>query len=154
MNGRRGIGISRAGDFPIIGDLLYRLNVNQPVVRMMARGHVYSDPDRLTDERLTEKMAVVSAPGARFASVRFVTGMLDLLQDRSSFLETARRVKNPILVIHGAETPRRSKAEIEALEAVPTVELVQLRQGKLAIHEEFPDAVVKVVRSFLGRRTH
>jgi hypothetical protein len=103
----------------MIGDLLYRLNVNPPVVRMMARGHVYSDPAWLTGERLTEKMAVVSAPGARFASVRFVTGMLDLLQDRSSFLETARRVKDPILVIYGAETPRRSKAEIEALEAVP-----------------------------------
>ena len=48
--------------------------------------------------------------------------MLDLLQDRSSFLETARRVKNPILVIYGAETPRRSKAEIEALETVPNGE--------------------------------
>lgn len=156
MNGRRTIGkwISRAGDLPVIGDLLYRLNVNPPVVRMMARGHVYSDPDWLTDERLTEKNAVVSAPGARFASVRFVTGMLDLLQDRSSFLETARRVKNPILVIYGAETPKRSKAEIEALEAVPNVELVKLQQGKLAIHEEFPDAVVKAVRSFLSRWTH
>jgi pimeloyl-ACP methyl ester carboxylesterase len=156
MNGRRRIGkwISRAGDIPIVGDLLYRLNVNQPVVRMMARGHVYSDPNWLTGERLTEKMAVISAPGARFASVRFVTGMLDLLQDRSSFLETARRVKNPILVIYGAETPRRSKAEIEALKAVPNVELVQLQQGKLAIHEEFPDVLVNVVRSFLGRWTH
>jgi pimeloyl-ACP methyl ester carboxylesterase len=80
--------------------------------------------------------------------------MLDLLLDRSSFLETASRVKNPILVIYGAETPRRSKAEIEALEAVPNVELVQLQQGKLAIQEEFPDAVVKLVRSFLSTRTH
>jgi hypothetical protein len=63
-------------------------------------------------------------------------------------------VKNPILVIYGAETPSRSKAEIETLEAVPNVELVQLQQGKFAIHEEFPDALVKVVRSFLGRWTH
>jgi pimeloyl-ACP methyl ester carboxylesterase len=42
MPGRRGLGawITRAGDLSIIGAVLYRINVNRPVVRMMARGHV------------------------------------------------------------------------------------------------------------------
>src|SRR6476469_782379 len=79
MNGRRDIGerIARAAQWPIVGPLLYRLNVNRASLRMMARGHVYSDPSWLTGERLAQKMAVVTAPGAWSRSIRFVTGMLD-----------------------------------------------------------------------------
>jgi hypothetical protein len=57
--------------------MLYRLNVNRLVLRHMAVGHVYSDPAFLDGSRLREKLAVTRAPGARFASVRFVTGRLD-----------------------------------------------------------------------------
>jgi pimeloyl-ACP methyl ester carboxylesterase len=94
MNWGREIGrwIAQAGDLPLLGHLLYRLNVSRFMVRMMARGHVYSDPSWLTEERLAEKMAVVAAPGARHASIRFVTGMLDLMPDSDAFVQTARRV--------------------------------------------------------------
>ena len=57
--------------------MLYRLNVNRLVLRHMGVGHVYSDPAFLDGSRLREKLAVTRAPGARFASVRFVTGHLD-----------------------------------------------------------------------------
>jgi len=155
MGGRRGVGkwIAPVGDLPVLGDLLYRLNVNPPVVRMMARGHVYSDPNWLRGEHFTQKMVVVAAQGARHASIRFVTGMLDLMPDRSSFLQTAQRVNAPILVIYGAETPRRSKAEMQALATVPHVRSVELPKGKLALHEEFPDAVANAVRPFLTTET-
>jgi pimeloyl-ACP methyl ester carboxylesterase len=151
MDGRRGIGqwIARAGDLPVLGPLLYRLNVNPPVVRMMARGHVYSDPGWLTGDRFAQKMAVVAVPGARQASIRFVAGLLDLMPDRSSFIETARRVNAPTLVVYGAATPKRSKAEMEALASIPQVRAVELPQAKLAVHEEFPDAVAEAVKSFL-----
>ena len=151
MPGRRGLGawIIRAGDLPIIGAVLYRINVNGPVVRMMARGHVYSDPNWLEGEPLQQKMAVTKAPGARYASIRFVTGMLDLISDRASFIELVKRVKDPILVLYGAETPRRSKAEMEALVSLPRIKSVELPYGKLAVHEEFPDVVAKEVKSFL-----
>ena len=150
--GRRQVGewISRAGDIAVLGQLLYRLNVSPPVIRMMARGHVYADPDWLTSERLTEKMNVVSAPGARHASIRFVTGMLDLMASRTSFVETARDIKEPILVVYGAATPTKSKAEMLALVGLPNVRSVELPFGKLAVHEEFPDTVAEAVKSFLG----
>ena len=115
----------------------------------MARGHVYADPDWLTGERFTEKMAVVTSAGARHAAIRFVTGMLDPMPNHSLFIETARRVEGPILVVYGAATPRRSKAEMEALASIPHVRSVELSKGKLAVHEEFADAVAEVVRSFL-----
>jgi pimeloyl-ACP methyl ester carboxylesterase len=153
MGGRRRVGkwIARASDLPVLGQILYRLNVNRTMVRMMARGHVYADPDWLTGERFTQKMAVVTGVGARHGAIRFVTGMLDPMASHSSFIETARRVKDPILVVYGAATPRRSKAEMKALAAVRHVRSVELPRGKLAVHEEFPDAVAEAVRSFLRR---
>jgi pimeloyl-ACP methyl ester carboxylesterase len=153
MGGRRRAGewVARASDLPVLGQLLYRLNVNRSMVRKMARGHVYADPNWLTDEHFTQKMAVVTSAGARHAAIRFVTGMLDPMPNHSLFIETARRVKDPLLVVYGAATPRRSKAEMEALASVPHVRSVELSHGKLAVHEEFPDAVAEAVRSFLRR---
>jgi hypothetical protein len=115
----------------------------------MGAGHVYSDSDYLVGERLREKLAVVHAVGARFASVRFVTGRLDPLASREEFLKCARRAVAPILVIYGSETPRRSRAEIEALAAIPEIRTVRLPRGKLSMHEEFADATVDAVAPFL-----
>jgi pimeloyl-ACP methyl ester carboxylesterase len=136
-------------DLPVVGPLLYRLNVNRLVLRHMAVGHVYSDPAFLNGSRLREKLAVTRASGARFASVRFVTGRLDPIADRGVFLDLARRAARPILVVYGAETPPRSRAEMEALAALPGVRSVQLVRGKLAVHEEFPDTTAAVVEAFL-----
>jgi len=153
MGGRRQVGewLAGASDLPVLGQLLYRLNVNTAMVRMMARGHVYADPNWLTGERFSQKMAVVTAPGARHAAIRFVTGMLDPMPNHSVFIETARRVKEPILVIYGAATPKRAQAEMETLASVPHVRSVVLSHGQLAVHEEFPGAVAEAVRSFLRR---
>jgi pimeloyl-ACP methyl ester carboxylesterase len=153
MNGRRDIGerIARAAQRPIVGPLLYRLNVNRASLRMMARGHVYSDPNWLAGERLAQKMAVVSAPGAWSGSIRFVTGMLDPMPDSARFLDTARQVQEPILVIYGAATPPRSRAEMQGLAQFAHVKLVQLPAGKLAVHEEFPDAVAEQILAFADK---
>ena len=141
--------LCRLVDRSTIGPLIYRLNVNPLVVRRMGAGHVYSDPDYLTGDRLDEKLAVVRAGGARFASVRFVTGRLDPLASREEFLECARRVSAPVLVIYGSETPRRSLAEIEALAALPGIRSVRLPRGKLSVHEEFADETVEAITPFL-----
>lgn len=153
LDGSRGVGewIVRAGDLPFLGPLLYRLNVNQRIVRMMARGHVYADPNWLRGQRLAQKMAIVNAAGARHASIRFVTGMLDPMPSRASFIEMVKRVKEPILSLYGAATPKRSKAEMIAMSSLPHVRSIELPNGKLAVHEEFPDAVAEAVRSFLGK---
>lgn len=140
--------LCRLVDRSTIGPLIYRLNVNPFVVRRMGAGHVYSDPDYLTGERLHEKLAVVRARGARFASVRFVSGRLDPFASREEFLACAGGVKAPVLVIYGSETPRRSLVEIEALAALPGIRSARLPRGKLSVHEEFPDAVVEAIGKF------
>ena len=141
--------LCRLVDRPGIGPLIYWLNVNPVVVRHMAAGHVFVDPTFLTGERLREKLAVVRAPGARFASVRFVTGRLDMFASREEFLACAGNAPVPILVVYGAETPPKSRAEIEALAALPGIRSVRLPHGKMSVHEEFPDAALEAIRPFL-----
>jgi pimeloyl-ACP methyl ester carboxylesterase len=136
-------------DAPGVGPFIYWLNVNPFVVRRMGAGHVFVDPAFLAGERLREKLAVVRAPGARFASVRFVTGRLDPFADREGFLDCARNALVPILVVYGTETPPKSRAEIEALAALPGIRCVRLPHGKLSVHEEFPDATFEAIEPFM-----
>jgi pimeloyl-ACP methyl ester carboxylesterase len=103
MNGRRPFfnRLCKLVDLPVLGHLLYKLNVNRVVVRYMAAGHVYADPAWLSDERQREKLAVARARGSRFASIRFVTGELDPIDTREQFLALARRAAIPILMSMG-----------------------------------------------------
>jgi pimeloyl-ACP methyl ester carboxylesterase len=153
MMGRRSVlgeRIARAGDVPVLGQMLYRANVNPPMLRLMAREHVYADRAWLHGERLAGKMAVVDAHGARHASLRFVTGLLDPMDDREGFLAAARLVRDPILLIYGAGSPRKSQAEMAALGALPNIRSIVLPRGKLAVHEEEPDAVAEAILPFLA----
>jgi len=143
--------LAKAVDLPVVGQALYRLNVNAPVIRMMARGHVYADPDWPTPVQMAEKRAVTEARGARHASFRFVTGELDLFTDRAAFLETARRVRTKMLLVHATECPRKSRAEMIELGRLDNVERVELPRGKLSFYEEFPDDTTAVVKAFLDR---
>jgi pimeloyl-ACP methyl ester carboxylesterase len=146
--------LCRLVDLPGLGPVIYRLNVNLLTVRYLGAGHVFADPAFLDGERLREKFAVVRPRGARFASVRFVTGRLDPLDSRDEFLDLARRTPVPILLIYGAETPPKSRAEMEALASLPGIRSVRLPRGKLAVHEEFPDAVIEAIDPFLSRELH
>jgi pimeloyl-ACP methyl ester carboxylesterase len=82
-------------------------------------------------------------------SAGFVTGALDLVTSHTDFLSLASNINAPILMVYDSETPRRSRAEMEALATLPRVRTVCLKKGKLSVHEEFPDEVVQVVKPFL-----
>jgi len=142
--------LARAVDLPVIGQALYRLNVNPFMVKKMALGHVYVEPGALSRAVLEEKLAVTRAVGARHASIRFVLGELDPMRSHEEFLDVARAVIDRILVVYGADTPSRSKAEMEALTTLPNVRAMLLPAGKLAVHEEFADATAAALRPFLG----
>jgi pimeloyl-ACP methyl ester carboxylesterase len=61
----------------------------------------------------------------------------------------AERIAGPILLLYGAGTPRKSKAEMEALASRPNVRSIVLPAGKLCVHEEFPGPVADAIKSFL-----
>jgi hypothetical protein len=123
MNGRRPFfnRLCKLVDLPVLGLLLYKLNVNRVVVRYMAAGQVYADPAWLRDERQREKLAVAQARGSRFASIRFVTGELDPVETREQFLALARQAAIQTLMVYGDQTPPRSRAEMEALATIDGV---------------------------------
>jgi pimeloyl-ACP methyl ester carboxylesterase len=152
MNRRRPFfnRICKLVDLPVVGSLLYKLNVNRVVVRYMAAGHVYADPAWLSHERQREKLAVTRAPGSRFASIRFVTGELDPIETRQQFLALARQAAIPMLMVYGDQTPPRSRAEMEALATIDGIQSVCIPRGKLSLHEEFADQVARVVAPFLA----
>jgi Helix-turn-helix domain len=110
-----------------------KMYVSRFVVAKMVKEHVYSDPDWLTGDRLEAKLIVTRAPGARHASVRFVTGGLDLVADRGAFLDLAQQAKTPILAVYGDQTPAKSRAEIEALSVLPNVSVNRLPAGMVVI---------------------
>lgn len=151
MNGYRPVflKIAKAFDIPLLGAMLYGLNVNRVVVGMMARGHVYSDPDWLTGERLQGKLAVTNAPGARHSSARFVTGCLDPFQSRDEQMDELRKIAVPILNLFSETAPKKSRLEMEALAKSDNVKTVKLPKGKLSFYEEFPDDTVTEINAFL-----
>lgn len=141
--------IRRMVGMPVVGPVVYRLNVAPPVVRMMVAGHVYSDARTVPVAWWAQKRAVMAAPGARFASAAFVTGGLDRVQSREALLDLARAVQKPFLVAYGGETPPRSRAEIEALAALPLAQSFMAPRGKLAFYEEYPDDLCPAISEFL-----
>lgn len=152
MLGRRPPWLKRvraAVDMPLLGPVLYALNLNDFVIRRMAKGHVYSDPEWLTQQRLAEKRRVARAGGARFASVRFVTGALDPFGSGAEFQSAAAGI--PPARLHlawGEQTPRKSKAEMAAVAAAAGALPRVLPRGKLGLHEEFAADVAEWIFSF------
>lgn len=125
-------------------------DVNRLVVRFTAAGHVCADPAWLTGELLRGKLAVTWAAGVRHASIRFVTGELDPLETREQFLALARRSGIPMLMVYGNQTPPRSRAEMEAIAKVDTIQSSCLPEGKLSLYEEFAAEVADAVAPFLA----
>ena len=52
---------------------------------------------------------------------------------REAFLSAAQQVNTPIIVVYGAETPPRSRAEMEALAGLPNVVAAVVPHAKLAV---------------------
>jgi pimeloyl-ACP methyl ester carboxylesterase len=153
MNGRKPIQdrIRRLIHAPVIGQLLYRLNISRPVVRTMYRRHVFADPAFLTDNRLADRMRVTRRPGARFASACFVTGALDPFDNRAAFLAAAGRIRSPMLMLYGPDTPPKSRAEMEALAALPGIESRRLGRGTLGMAEELAGDLAPLIDGFLSQ---
>lgn len=151
MNGNRRIfpKIARAVDFPVLGAMLYALNVNRFMLGMMARGHVYADPHWLKGQRLQEKLVVTRTAGARHASARFVTGGLDPFRSRQEQLDNMKYIGAPVLNLFAQTAPRKSRIEMETLAQEQNLQTIRLSRGKLSFYEEFPQETAAYINDFL-----
>ncbi|KMO29143.1 hydrolase [Methylobacterium tarhaniae] len=136
--------LRRAVEAPVLGNLLYRLNVSTPIVSRMMQAHVYADPARVTPAVLADKRRVTHQPGARFGTAAFVTGGLDPVRTRGAFHALFGPGLPPVTMLHPKGTPRRSGAEMTALAEAGLVRSVPI-PGALAAHEECPEAVAAAI---------
>ncbi|TGD97256.1 alpha/beta hydrolase [Methylobacterium nonmethylotrophicum] len=136
--------LRRLVEAPVVGNLLYRLNVSTPVVARMMRAHVYADPARVTPAVLAEKRRVTHQPRARFGTAAFVTGGLDPVWTREDFLALFGPGLPPVTMLRPKAAPRRSGAEMTALAGTGRVRSVEI-PGALAAHEECPEAVAAAI---------
>ncbi|ODA67845.1 Alpha/beta hydrolase family protein [Methyloligella halotolerans] len=146
-------GLARSVDMPGLGAGVYRMNVNRPVIRMMARGHVYDDPDWLNEERMWEKRRVTEAPGARYCSVRFVAGELDPFLGELDFLKAGQKAQEAMLLLYAKDAPPKSKAEMQLLASLENIQGLELSSGKLSFYEEFPDVTAQAIMSWLSEES-
>ncbi len=133
---------------PILGQTLYKLNTLPSFLRFMYQRHVYTNPRTLTPELLEQKYQITQRPGARFAPAAFVTGSLDPVINRIDFLSGLQALSVPVLVVIGEQAPPHSKAEMEAMAALPGIQSQRL-SGSLGMHEEYAPEVANVVLPFL-----
>jgi pimeloyl-ACP methyl ester carboxylesterase len=133
---------------PFVGQILYKLNTLPSFLSFMYRRHVYVDAAKLTPDFIQHKWRNTQQPGGRYAPAAFVTGTLDAVDNQDDFLALARGLSVPLKVVIGESCPPKSRAEMDALTALPGVQTVVL-PGSLGMHEEYPQAVVEAVRDFL-----
>src|SRR6516165_1074083 len=100
---------------------------------------------------MAPKGRVIGGGGAPLFPPGFFVGAVGPVWGRGGFFGLAARAAIPITVIYGAETPARSRGEIEALAALPGIKTSLLPRGKLSVHEEFPDDVARAVKPFLSQ---
>ncbi|MCM2971749.1 alpha/beta fold hydrolase [Larsenimonas suaedae] len=139
--------VRRVFDAPVIGPLLYWLNVRRWCIRKMINEHVYESPTFLTPARMEGKRQVPKSAGARHGSIRFVTGAFDAFLTNDAAFEAAERLTCPTLMLTTEHMPTRSKENMQRL--TPLVESVTLSRGRLLVHEECPEAVYQAIDAFI-----
>ena len=144
--------IARAGDLPVIGTALYRLNVNPFMVRKMALGHVYRAPAALPESLFVEKIAVTRAAGARHASIRFVTGELIRCTAARSFSPRRGACAIPFFSCSAPKRRRGPRPRWKRLRRCPTCVPFCCRPASSASTRNAPGMFLPRCVFFCGRR--
>jgi pimeloyl-ACP methyl ester carboxylesterase len=134
---------------PVLGEILYYLNTTPSFLRWMYKRHVYVGDNLLTDEFIDRKREITQRLGARYAPAAFVTGRIDPVSDRATFLKYFESLSVPVMVIIAENAPPKSKAEMQAIAELSEVRTITL-PGTLGLHEEYPDKVVEAIVPFLN----
>lgn len=138
---------------PALGWMMYNMLVsNEKSIESQYKSHVYSNPDNVTPGIIESRYALTKRKGARYAPAAFLTGLLDAVQSREEFLELFADMGNkkiPVLVVSTKGSPKRSKAEMEALREAKGVSKFIEVPGALLPQEEYPAIVAEELYQFL-----
>ena len=124
---------------------------NEKAIESQYKSHVYANPDNVTPGFIESRYALTKRKGARYLPAAFLTGLLDPVQSREEFLELFANLegKTPMLVVSTEGSPKRSKAEMEALKGAKGVSKFVEVPGALLPQEEYPTMVAEELYQFL-----
>lgn len=137
---------------PAVGWMMYNMLVsNEKAIESQYKSHVYANPDNVTPGIVESRYALTKQKGARYLPAAFLTGELDPVTSREEFLELFASLegKTPILVVSTKGSPKRSKAEMEALRGAKGVSKFVELPGALLPQEEYPAIVGEELHQFL-----
>lgn len=137
---------------PGVGWMVYNMLVsNEKAIKSQYQSHVYANPENVTADIVESRYALTKRKGARYAPAAFLTGLLDPVKSREEFLELFADLdgKLPVLVISTEGSPKRSKAEMEALKGAKGVGKFIEVPGALLPQEEYPNMVAEELYQFL-----
>ncbi|KAK8947632.1 hypothetical protein KSP40_PGU016412 [Platanthera guangdongensis] len=137
---------------PAVGWMMYNVLVsNEKAIESQYKSHVYADPGNVTPSVVKSRYALTKRKGARYAPAAFLTGLLDPVKTRDEFLDLFAKLDGeiPILVVSAKNAPKRSKAEMDALEGAKGVTKFVEVPGALLPQEEYPSTVAEELSKFL-----
>ncbi|GAB4845481.1 hypothetical protein Ancab_038889 [Ancistrocladus abbreviatus] len=137
---------------PAVGWMVYNVLVsNENAIESQYKSHVYANPANVTPEIVQSRYALTKREGARYVPAAFLTGLLDPVQSRDEFLDIFAAMEGniPVLVVSTSGSPKRSKAEMEALRGAKGVSKFVEVPGALLPQEEYPTAVADALFGFL-----
>ncbi|GAV79474.1 Abhydrolase_6 domain-containing protein [Cephalotus follicularis] len=137
---------------PGVGWMMYNMLVsNEKSIESQYKSHVYANPDNVTPEIVESRYALTARKGARYVPAAFLTGLLDPVNSRAEFLRLFSDLegKMPILIVSSEGSPKRSKAEMEALKGAKGVSKFVEVPGALLPQEEYPAIVAEQLYQFL-----
>lgn len=137
---------------PAVGWMVYNMLVsNEKAIQSQYKSHVYADPDNVTPSIIESRYELTKRKGARYVPAAFLTGLLDPVPSREEFLDLFASMdgKIPVWVLSSTSSPKRSKAEMEALRNAKGVTKYVEVPGALLPQEEYPATVASVLYDFL-----
>ncbi|CAK8577934.1 unnamed protein product [Lathyrus sativus] len=122
-----------------------------PANKSQYKSHVYANPDNVTPAIVESRYALTKQKGARYLPAAFLTGLLDPATSREEFLQLFADLegKVPVFVVSSKGSPKRSKAEMEALKGAKGVTKFVEVPGALLPQEEYPAVVAEELYQFL-----
>ncbi|KEH15849.1 putative alpha/Beta hydrolase [Medicago truncatula] len=137
---------------PAVGWMVYNMLVsNENAIQSQYKSHVYANPDNVTPAIVESRYALTKRQGARYLPAAFLTGLLDPVTSREEFLQLFADLegKIPVFVVSTKGSPKRSKAEMEALNGAKGVCKFVEVPGALLPQEEYPALVAEELYQFL-----
>lgn len=124
---------------------------NENAIQSQYKSHVYANPENVTPDIIESRYALTKREGARYVPAAFLTGLLDPVKSREEFvgLFAGLEGRMPVLVVSTSGSPKRSKAEMEALREAKGVSKFVEVPGALLPQEEYPIIVAEELYKFL-----